>query len=100
MFIFPGVGLGAIVAEAREVTADTFLAAAHALAGLVAPHRLASGALYPAIGELRRAARTVAVAVVRELRDSGYGRHYHDEEIAPAVDAAMWQPDYLEIRAG
>jgi Malic enzyme len=100
VFIFPGVGLAAIVAEAREVTDDAFLVAARALAGLVSEDRLASGAIYPPIGELRRVARTIAVAVVRHLRDSGYGRQYRDEEIEPAVDRAMWWPEYLPIVPG
>ena len=100
VFVFPGVGLGAIVAEAREITGDAFLVAARELAGLVSPPRLAAGALYPPIAELRRGARAVAIAVVRELRDSGYGRHYRDEEIEPAVDAAMWRPEYLQLVGG
>lgn len=57
--------------------------------------RLASGAIYPPVGDLRRAARTIAVAVVRHLRDGGYGRQYRDEEIEPAVDRAIWWPEYL-----
>ena len=100
MFIFPGVGLAAIVAEAREVTDDAFLVAARELAGLVSNDRLASGAIYPPIGDLRRIARTIAVAVVRHLRDSGYGRQYRDEEIEPAVDRAMWWPEYLPFVPG
>jgi hypothetical protein len=31
---------------------------------------------------------------VRVLRDTGYGRQLRDEEIEPAVDRAMWTPDY------
>lgn len=95
VYIFPGVGLAAVVAEAREVTDDAFLVAARELAGLVSADRLASGAIYPPIRDLRRIARTIAVAVVRELRDSGHGRQYRHDEIEPAVDRAMWWPEYL-----
>jgi malic enzyme len=95
VFVFPGLGLGAIVAEARAVTDDALVVAARTLADLVDPGRLAAGALYPPIGELRRVARSIAVAVVRHLRDTGYGRQYRDEEIGPAVEQAMWWPDYL-----
>jgi malate dehydrogenase (oxaloacetate-decarboxylating) len=100
VFIFPGVGLAAIVAEAREVTDDAFLIAARELAGLVSEERLATGAIYPPIGELRRMARAIAIAVVRNLRDTGYGRQYRDEDIEPAVDRAMWRPAYRPFVAG
>ena len=94
VFIFPGVGLGALVAEARELTDDAFLTAAEELAAAVAPARLAAGGIYPSIGELRPIARRIAIAVVRRLRDTGYGRQFRDEDIEPAVDRAMWTPDY------
>jgi malic enzyme len=94
VFIFPGVGLGALVAEAREVTDEAFLTAAQELAASVSPARLASGGIYPPIADLRTIARRIAVAVVRRLRDTGYGRQFRDEEIEPAVDAAMWWPAY------
>ena len=100
VFIFPGVGLGAIVAEARELTDEAFLTAAREFSAMVSAERLAAGAMYPPIRDLRRIARTIAVAVVRQLRDSGYGRQYRDEEIEPAVDAAMWWPEYLPFAAG
>ena len=100
VFIFPGVGLGAIVAEAREVTDEAFLVAARELAGLVSADRLACGAIYPPIRDLRSIARTIAVAVVLHLRDRGYGRQYRDEEIGPAVDRAMWWPEYLPFVVG
>ena len=100
VFVFPGVGLAAIVAEARELTDDAFLVAARVLAGLVTGERLASGAIYPPVTDLRQSARAIAVALVRHFRDTGYGRQYRDEEIEPAVDRAMWWPEYIPYIPG
>jgi malic enzyme len=100
VFIFPGVGLGALVAEAREVTEEAFLVAAEELAGSVPSGRLRMGAIYPPIGQLRSIARRIAIAVVRRLRDTGYGRQFRDEDIEPAVDDAMWVADYVPYRPG
>jgi malic enzyme len=97
VFVFPGVGLAAVVAEAREITDEAFLVAARALAAMVSPERLAAGAIYPPISDLRRVARGIAIALVRHLRDSGYGRQFRDEEIEPAVERAMWWPEYLPL---
>ena len=100
VFVFPGMGLGAIVSETREVTDGMFLVAAHELAGLVSVDRLRTGAIYPPIAGLRAVARAIAVAVVRETRDSAYGRAYSDEEIESVVDGAMWWPDYVPFEPG
>ncbi len=98
VFIFPGLGLGAIVAEAREITDEMFLLAARTLAEMVAPERLVAGALYPAVSDLRRVSREIAAKVVCQSRDCGVGRLYRDEEVFDAVDSAMWYPDYLPYR--
>ena len=98
VFIFPGMGLGAIVAEAREITDEMFLLTAGTLAEMVAPERLASGALYPAVSELRDVSRQIAAKVVCQSRDCGVGRLYRDEEVFDAVDSAIWFPAYLPYR--
>ena len=98
VLIFPGVGLGAMVAEAHELTDEVFRVAAGELASLVTPERLAAGAIYPPISALRAVARAVAVAVVRHVQESGYGRQFHPDEIEPAVERAIWYPDYLPIQ--
>ena len=98
VFIFPGLGLGAIVAEAREITDEMFLLAARTLAEMVTPARLAVGALYPSVSELRRVSREIAAKVVCQSRDCGVGRLYRDDEVFDAVDSAMWYPDYMPYR--
>jgi len=94
-FIFPGVGLGVLVSEAREVTEAMFAAAAKALADEVKASDLASGSLFPSTAEIRRVSAAVAVAVVKVARDSGLGKGIPDAEIPKVVAAAMWNPAYL-----
>jgi malic enzyme len=96
VFIFPGVGLGAIVGQAREITDEMFLLAAYTLAELVTDERLAAGAIYPPVSALRDISRAVAIRVVCQARDCGVGRHLHDDQIEAAVDAAMWFPAYRD----
>ena len=79
MYVFPGVGMGAIVSEARTVTDDMLLTAARTLAAAVSTDSLRDDTLFPPINELRAIARAVAIAV------AGPGSE-------PAVDAAMWWP--------
>jgi malic enzyme len=93
VFIFPGLGLGAIVARAREITDAMFLAAATTLARLTTDERLAQGALYPRLAALRSISRAIAVAVAREAQESGVAATPIGD-IEAAVDAAMWLPDY------
>ena len=88
------MGLGAIVGEAHEVTDEMFLIAAHTLAAHVTPEPLATGAIYPPVAELRNVSRAIAEKVVCQARDCGVGRGYHDNQIATAVEAAMWYPTY------
>ena len=90
-FVFPGVGLGAIVAEAREITDEMFLVAARVLSDQVSEERLAGGALYPPLSQLRDVSRAIAIAVVAEC-----GSH---DDPADAVYAAMWWPEYVGYEA-
>ena len=98
-FCFPGIGLGAVVAEARELTDDMFLVASQALADATPEERLRRGSLYPCQSDLRGVSRAVAIAVARTARDGGVGRHLRDQELERAVDAMVWQPRYLPYEA-
>jgi len=90
VFTFPGVGLGVIVSRASEVTNGMFLAAATMLAGLVPDERLTAGALYPPLAGLRSVSRAIAIAVAEEARGSGVARMPAGQDVAAAVDSAMW----------
>ncbi len=92
-FVFPGVGLGVLLSEAREVTDGMFAAAADALAAELKEEDRAGGCLFPRIAELRRVTVSVAQAVVRQAMAEGVARNPLDDPAA-AVAAAMWDPAY------
>jgi len=94
-YIFPGLGLGVLVSQAREVTDGLFTVAAKTLAEQVVQADLDQGALLPPVRELRRLSAVIAVAVAREARRAGLARaSVTDEALPAAVDAAMWTPAY------
>src|SRR5262245_45540701 len=96
-FVFPGIGLGTMVAEARRVSDEMLAAAARGLADEVRDEHLDASCLFPAIASLRRVTARVAGAVVAAARDEGLGRALPDDAISDAVDGAMWTPDYPEL---
>ena len=96
VYIFPGVGLGCLLAGIHEIPDSIFSAAAHALASLVTGENLAQGALYPDLSTLRDVSRHVAAAVMREAARLGTGTPIPDDEIEDRVEAAMWYPEYRE----
>ena len=99
VFIFPGLGLGAIVTEARAITDRMFLLAARELAAAVSDDRLAAGALYPPVTDLREVSRRIATVVAEEAVAAGLSaaadRSSEPFDARSAVEAAMWWPDYV-----
>ena len=99
VFVFPGIGIGAIVSEARGISDAMVLAAARTLAAQVSDERLASGALYPSISGLRSVSRAIGLAVAREAVASGLAPPAGDADLERALDAAMWWPSYVDYTA-
>ena len=71
VYIFPGVGFGALACGAKEITDAMFLAAARRLSELVTPEDLAVGRIYPALTRIREVSLELAIAVVAEARKAG-----------------------------
>jgi len=98
VFIFPGVGLGAAIAEVGEVTTEMFHVASATLARLVSQERLDLGSVYPAQSELRRVSFEIACAVVRYAGAHNLGRRIPEQEVEATVRAAIWDPSYVPVR--
>jgi malic enzyme len=72
-----------------------FLAAARTLAAAVSPDRLAAGALYPPVTALRAVSRSIARVVAAEAVAADLAGVPSGSDLAAAIDAAMWWPDYV-----
>ena len=70
---FPGVFRGAFDVRARDINEEMKIAAAHALAGLVAPEELSEDYIIPKAFD-PRVAKAVAAAVAQAARESGVAR--------------------------
>lgn len=99
VFIFPGVGLGAIVSGTRRINDEMFLIAAQTLATCVSEQRLALGAIFPDQNDLREISFQIACAIVRYARDAHLGRVIPDDEIEATTRSAVWYPSYIPILA-
>jgi malate dehydrogenase (oxaloacetate-decarboxylating)(NADP+) len=96
IYIFPGVGLGALVSESREVTDRMFLAAARTLADLVEPEDLALGRVYPALTKIREVSLRIAAAVAAEAHDTGLARASRPDDLEADIRSRMFEPVYQD----
>ncbi|MCG8432984.1 MAG: NAD-dependent malic enzyme, partial [Gammaproteobacteria bacterium] len=99
VFIFPGLGLGALIAGAGKVTDGMISAASAALAAAVSQEELESGLLFPAVTRLRPVSRAVTKAVVLKAIEDGVAKPLTDEEIEWKLDDVIWEPSYPDYVA-
>ena len=94
MFIFPGVGLGAVVCGATKVTDEMFFTAAKTLAHMVTEEELNAGTIYPDLGKIRQISLAIAAAVCRLAWDDGLAQYPEPDDIRQYVRDCMYHPDY------
>jgi len=96
-YIFPGVGLGAMLIEARLVSDEMFLTAARVLANCLSPADLAEGALYPPLYRIREVSLAIAVAVAEVAYQQGVARLPQPEDLTSFIAERMYDPNYEEL---
>lgn len=96
-FIFPGLGLGAIVTKAKVFTKGMFTAAADAVAHAVDSSK-PGASLLPHVKGLHQVSHDVAVAVAKAAIHDQVARYVPDD-VEQAVQDAAWKPAYRNVRA-
>jgi malate dehydrogenase (oxaloacetate-decarboxylating)(NADP+) len=96
VYIFPAVGLGALVCEASKITDGMFLTAARKLASLVNEEDLVLGRVYPALSTIREVSIKIAAAVADEAHREGLARRPRPADIEADIRARMFVPVYRD----
>ncbi len=94
-YIFPGIGLGSVFAQATSVPDTMFLTAARTLAELISDADLKAGTLYPPLTKIRRISLAIATAVAERALADGIARlDPVPEDLRSAIEASMYDPSY------
>lgn len=98
VYVFPGLGLGARVANASRITDSMLLAAARAVAD-ESPCRFGdpTAGVLPPLDEVQAVSRRIALAVARVAIDENGLDRIDDEGIQQRIDDIWWKPAYVPI---
>ena len=99
-YVFPGIGLGCVVAQPTWIPTGVFLTAAKRLADLVSQSDLDNGSMYPPLSEVRALSAEIAAAVAEYLYDNGLATNERPADILAAVKAHMWSPEDPDFVCG
>ncbi|AQT59341.1 NAD-dependent malic enzyme [Cellvibrio sp. PSBB023] len=97
-YIFPGVGLGVIVAKATRITDNMMMAASKALAAASPLATTGSGALLPLLDDIRSVSKLIAKAVILQAIEDGVALPIPIELIDTKINQQFWEPEYREYR--
>lgn len=93
-YIFPGIGLGAIISEAKVISEDMFLASAAALAAEVTDDDIAEGAIYPRLPMIRGVSQKIAEQVACVAQKEGVAQVAAPDRYESLIRDYMYDPAY------
>lgn len=96
-FVFPGLGLGAIVTKAEVFSKEMFAAAANAVARMSDTSKLGAS-LLPSIEKLDEVSKYVAIEVAHAAIHEGIAK-VNIQDVENAIVDAMWVPEYKVIKS-
>jgi malate dehydrogenase (oxaloacetate-decarboxylating) len=97
VFVFPGIGLGAIVSGATEITGAMSGASSTALAHALEDHVIADRCLMPQVDELWEICGIVGLAVAKQAVADGVATFTDVDALEERIANYRWRPEYPEI---
>ncbi|KAJ7553937.1 hypothetical protein O6H91_06G119300 [Diphasiastrum complanatum] len=98
-YIFPGMGLGCIIAGVIRIHDDMFLKAAEALASLVTKEHLDKGLVYPPFQNIRKISAHIGAAVAAKAYELGLAtRLPRPDDLLACAESCQYSPVYRPYR--
>lgn len=97
-YIFPGMGLGILAANARRVTDAMFMAAAEALCNCSPASNNHQASLLPALDNIHIIRMEIAVAVATQAQADGVAEQMPEEVLRQKIEDTFWEPCYKTIK--
>ena len=92
VYVFPGIGLGALACRARTLPDELFLTAARTLSGLVRRAHLEKGSLYPPLKEIRKISLAIATSVATQAYAMNLAREPRPRNVRATIEAMTYRP--------
>jgi malate dehydrogenase (oxaloacetate-decarboxylating)(NADP+) len=96
-YIFPAVGMAIYATQAKRVTDEMFIEAAHALADQVTPAQLEQGLLFPPQSGILETEIKVAARVAKVVFDSDLARVARPEDCEAFIRSHVYKPAYRDV---
>lgn len=96
-YIFPGLGLGVIAAQATRVTDGMLMAASRTLAAQCPALSNESADLLPPLGDLPRVSIEIAAAVGMQAQADGVAEPSGEDALRRRIEHRRWKGDYPVI---
>ncbi len=94
LYIFPAVGMAIYATNAKRVTDEMFIEAAHAVADQVSPDQLKLGMLYPPQSNILEVELQTAARVAKLVFDSGLARVERPTDMVAFIRKHIYKPEY------
>ena len=100
-FIFPGLGFGSILCDAKMITDAMVLEAAEALAAYTIEKYVEGGLIYPPVEDLQETSVRVATAVVQRAISEGVAQRQNiPNDVESFVRKRFWRAQYIPFVRG
>lgn len=93
--IYPGIGLGVVIAQATHLSEGMLWEASKALSRFVSQTSDAKNALLPNFEDIHAISRCIALAVATQARQEGLAKISESIDLAEEIDRQFWYPEYV-----
>ena len=94
LYVFPAVGMAIYATNAKRVTDEMFIEAAHAVADQVRPDQLKLGILFPPQSNILETEIQTAARVAKLVFDSGLARVERPADMVAFIRERVYKPEY------